>query len=376
MNCDSNRNQHFEIEALRAERDELKQIFNDLQASIGLMPIRDVSFHPESARLSFLNASAQTAHRSSHLQIHPDDCELLKAHSASDHASVELRLATQGLASFILVLRKNTGNARWASGLLANIREPRHLIEAVSAKSRLADLGERTSAIVHEIRQPLFTIAMANENLRLMLDTPGALKSRMQKSVARIADQVARAQNIVQRTLSYVSTNGAESQFTDLPLTLANTVEFLDSFFESDSIQVRLDIPHETAMVALEQLEVEQLFVNVLRNAADSIRKRRQAGWEGEGEIAISAKIRDDQVLCEVADNGAGLLRREASRCFERFYTTRKESGTGLGLYICEQFVAKAGGKIELSPREVGGARIEIRLPLIAGSDIVASEPD
>jgi len=250
-----------------------------------------------------------------------------------------------------------------------DLDDARRLFDNIAARSRLADLGEQSSALAHELRQPLFSISVANENLGLMLGRPDVTPAQLEKSIARIAEQVRRAQVIIDRTLAYASGNGPGAVRADVALAANNAVEFLTPLFDAADIEIDIRGSRAPAPVGLCQVETEQVFVNILRNAAESIEMRRETGWVGSGRITIDTGLDDGdggQVICAIADNGAGIAGEAASSVFQPFFTTKPRIGTGLGLHICRRVLDKVGGTVDLVPGENEGVRVEIVLPLLA----------
>lgn len=246
--------------------------------------------------------------------------------------------------------------------------DARQLFDTLAAKSRLADLGEQSSALAHELRQPLFSISVANENLRMMLGRSDMTRTQLDKAIGRIAEQVERAQTIIDRTLAYASGNGPGAVSADIGLAASNAVEFLRPLFETADIEIDDRGAHVHARIGLCQVETEQVFVNILRNAAESIESRREAGWRGAGRIAIRITMQGMGIHVAVTDNGAGLSGDTARAVFQPFFTTKPRIGTGLGLHICRQVLGKVGGVVSLLPGESEGAQVEIKLPLPQGA--------
>jgi len=246
--------------------------------------------------------------------------------------------------------------------------EIQHLFEGMAAKARLADLGEQSSELAHELRQPLFSIAIANENLRLLLERGDAMHPQLGKAIERIAEQVQRAQTIIDHTLAYASGNSRGVVSADFGCAARDAVRVLAPLFDKTDIEVEQCRTPVPANVGLCQIEAEQVLVNILRNAAESIEARRETGWQGRGHIAIRLDIAENTLRCVISDNGAGLSGDLARVAFQQFFTTKPRNGTGLGLHICRQVLAKIGGTVELSPGEVEGARVTIELPLLGGS--------
>jgi two-component system NtrC family sensor kinase len=103
--------------------------------------------------------------------------------------------------------------------------------------------------------------------------------------------------------------------------------------------------------------ELEQVFLNLLLNAADAI----GAG----GTIRITTSLEGDRVRVDVADDGAGIAPENLPRVFDPFFTTKPVGeGTGLGLSICYEIVERHGGEIEVSSELGHGTVFSIRLPL------------
>ena len=240
------------------------------------------------------------------------------------------------------------------------------LFDLLAVKARMADLGEQSAALAHELRQPLFSIAVANENLRMMLGRSDMTRGQLEKATARIAQQVERAQTIIERTLAYAAGRTADGLGADISLASGNAVEFLQPLFEAENIEIDDNTAHLHATVALCQVELEQVFVNILRNAAESIAARREGGWQGIGRITMRFHRKTDSVTCTVSDNGAGLSKEVAREVFAPFFTTKARAGTGLGLHICRQALNKVGGSIRIAPEDRTGARVELELPLAA----------
>lgn len=236
--------------------------------------------------------------------------------------------------------------------------------DTIAARARLADLGEQSSALAHELRQPLFSIAIANENLRMMLALGTGKQAQIAKAVERIAEQVQRAQTIIDHTLAYASGNSLGKVSSDLGLSAGNAIRFLRPLFDASGIEIDDRDAHVRAEVGLCQIEAEQVFVNILRNAVESIEARQEGGWTGAGRIVIRFDVGDGRVMCRISDNGGGLSGDLGSSAFEPFFTTKPRVGTGLGLHICRQVLGKVDGRVRLDPGEAEGACVTIDLPV------------
>jgi two-component system sensor histidine kinase KdpD len=121
---------------------------------------------------------------------------------------------------------------------------------------------------------------------------------------------------------------------------------------------VRTDVSKDLSLVPMDDVLVEQVFINLLENAT----KYTPAGTE----IDIRAWAEDDRLMVEVADRGPGLGPGEESRIFEKFYRAAppESRGAGLGLTICRAIVEAHGGRIWAQNRPDGGAAFRFFLPI------------
>ena len=121
------------------------------------------------------------------------------------------------------------------------------------------------------------------------------------------------------------------------------------------AVKIQTTLPSEPAIVQADPLRIEQIIVNLLRNALDAVRSR------DEREIKILL-VEGEMILLSIEDNGAGL--KDPDKLFEPFYTTKKPGeGLGLGLAISAGFAAELGGRLVARNAPDGGAVFELLLP-------------
>jgi two-component system C4-dicarboxylate transport sensor histidine kinase DctB/two-component system sensor histidine kinase TtrS len=247
---------------------------------------------------------------------------------------------------------------------MATIKPAARLLRSVAAGRQITELSQSSSMLAHELRQPLFTISMASENLRLLLDRPDTDRQRMRQVASRIAEQVERAQAIIDTTLSTAAGRTEPHDPVDMFEAAASALQIVQSLPSGRDVAFTLQNPGRGLLVGTTRIELEQVFVNLLRNGVESIAQRREAGWSGQGEIDLIVAEQGGEACCVIEDNGAGISAVAAKALFKPFATT-KAKGNGLGLLICRNIVARCGGALKLVPRGSQGARAEVRLPLV-----------
>jgi signal transduction histidine kinase len=126
---------------------------------------------------------------------------------------------------------------------------------------------------------------------------------------------------------------------------------------DASGVELSLDLAAQLPNVAMDEPQLRQALLNLLRNA-------REAMPEG-GVAKLEATRYESGVRIQVHDEGAGIGDEDREHVFDLFYTT-KERGTGLGLPLTQQIVVAHGGSIACKPRHPHGTTFEVWLPAVA----------
>jgi len=347
------------------QRRRLRDVFRELQQTIGFHVMSDVKYDPDARALTFRDVSLDGAGTQRTLIVHPTDHVLFEQIATTADSLIEFRQTTEDDQNQMLSLRESTGRFQWASGLLITLRQPKRMRELLLHQARLVDLGGMASAIGHELKQPLFTISMAAQSAQLLLqaeqaDTIEAAKERLN----RVVNQVGRAQIIIDRIVSYGRISLTGDDQADVVDAIQSACMFLQPMLDREAITALHDDAANYA-VNVPRVALEQVMVNALRNAIEAHVQARATGVN-HGAATVSFRIRQDNgiVTVSVCDNGVGIDPIAVTSAFEPFITTKANSGgSGLGLFVIKQIVMEAGGKVELLPNPTGGAILEIDLP-------------
>jgi signal transduction histidine kinase len=348
----------------------------DLHDHMGLKVLEDVVFTSATARLEFVEVEPSGTRVARSMQVRADDIAQFEQ-VTSFETGFEFRTTMQsGLESNLIILHGMEKSGYWKSGTLMPLRNPRHLTEALASKIRLADVGRASTSICHELKQPLFTISIAAESAKLLLLRSLAASPEPGMAIQqidRIAEQIARAHEIIEQTIVYARQDQADSIAADVAEAIHKSHAFLLEELRSKCITVRFELEAGPYQAAITRIGLEQVLVNAFQNAIDSIEARRAQGWAGEGEICVRLAERSGWIQCMVADNGIGLTPGEANSAFLAFFSTKAETGTGLGLYVSRQIIEKAGGSIRLAALPQG-AMLELVLVPAASAPEIQSE--
>jgi two-component system, OmpR family, sensor histidine kinase KdpD len=239
-------------------------------------------------------------------------------------------------------------------------------LETESERLRTALL----SSLSHDLRTPLASIEGAASSL---LHAPENLPAEIRRELAdTVLEESRRMSRLVANLLDMVrvETGGLTVKKIWQPLEEALGVALLRLEDRLRSHPVRTQLPHDLPLVPIDELLIEQVFINLLENAA----KHTPA----ETPITISAWRDDGAVIVEVTDCGAGIPVGMEEAIFQKFYrapSADHSTGAGLGLTICRGIVAAHGGRIWVKPQDGGGAAFQFSLPL-EGPPVVPMPPD
>lgn len=208
------------------------------------------------------------------------------------------------------------------------------------------------SAVSHDLKTPLAAVmGSATQVLR----EPG-LPPSARGQVENVRDEAERLSRLVHNLIETTRLeSGVELRKEPLPLeeVLGSALDHAARALGDRT--VKADLPEDLPLVPVDAVLLEQVFVNLLENAA--------VHASGAGPIEVSARREGDGVVVDVSDRGPGLPPGDLRRVFDKFYHG-KGGGAGLGLAICRAVVEAHGGSIEAANREGGGARFRFRLPL------------
>jgi two-component system C4-dicarboxylate transport sensor histidine kinase DctB len=251
-------------------------------------------------------------------------------------------------------------NARLQREIAERQKAEKNLEEAeqsLAQSQKLAALGEMSAAVSHELNQPLAAMKTYLAGARLLLDRRRFAEAG--SSFQRIDDLIERMGAITRQLKSYARKGGDAFEPVDLRDALKGGAH---DHGAADCApcgwRSRRTLPRRPVMVLADRLRLEQVIINLLRNALDAMKDNEKR------EIDLLIAEGDEAVL-SVRDNGTGI--EDLETLFEPFYTTKKPGeGVGLGLAISSGIVSDLGGRLTARNPDAGGAVFEIRLPLLA----------
>ncbi|MEH6814250.1 MAG: ATP-binding protein, partial [Motiliproteus sp.] len=214
---------------------------------------------------------------------------------------------------------------------------------------RVAILGELSSDLAHELNQPLAAINSYAEGGIVRID-PAKDDQGIAGLLGRISREAQRGASIIERIRGFARRDSIKRTPTDLRVLVRETLSLLDYELKKYPLDLHLQLPEKPVVVAVDGIQVQQLLVNLIRNAMEAM---TDAGNAYRLRIAVSDGA-DKRVLIEVEDSGAGLGDIPLQTLMKPFYSTKPE-GLGLGMAICKRIVEAHGGDIAMQPGSQGG---------------------
>ncbi len=227
--------------------------------------------------------------------------------------------------------------------------------QTLAQSSKLAALGEMSAAVSHELNQPLAAMKTYLAGARLLLG-----RNRPEEAIGsfqRIDDLIERMGAITKQLKSYARQGAREFQPVDLGEALASALAMMEPQLRQRQVRINRAIPPEPVQVMGDRVRIEQVMINLLRNALDATRNVADA----EVDILLA---KGETAILTVRDNGPGI--EDLDDLFEPFYTTKQPGdGVGLGLAISSGIVSELGGRLTARNAASGGAVFEMQLPIL-----------
>jgi two-component system sensor histidine kinase DctS len=236
----------------------------------------------------------------------------------------------------------------------------RRQIEAMAHHARLTMLGEVASTLAHELNQPLTAIASYNAGvLNSLMRTP-APDDKLVRALQRVGEQAAHAGAIVQRIREFLTRREPRLEPCDLNAVVRGAVALLKRELQRQQVEVQLHLDERLREIVADHVLVEQVIVNLVRNAGDAL-----AGRPAPRRIEVSTSRSADArfVRVDVCDNGPGLQGRRIEALCAPFYSTKAE-GMGMGLAICRSIIEAHRGEFDATEARGGGACFSLTLPV------------
>jgi len=235
-----------------------------------------------------------------------------------------------------------------------DITEFKALEKKFYESQKLAAIGQLSAGIAHEVRNPLSSIKMSLQVLEKRMQPEGNDLKRF-----KIAQrEVEHLETLVNDILMYSKPSDPVKKPSNIEQIVDHALAMTENNIVEKHIRVKKAFPDGLPSLAVDPAMLEQMFLNIYRNAIDAM--------EDGGTLSISARQENNRIRVAISDDGCGISRDDMPHIFNPFFT-RKSTGTGLGLTQIKKIVDMHQGSIEMSSEEGKGTRVDIGFPLETG---------
>lgn len=225
--------------------------------------------------------------------------------------------------------------------------------------ARADSLTVMSVGIAHELNQPLTAASnyLAAALRWLERGDEAAARVQVRAAIEEAAAETQRAGGILRSLRDFIDRGETGRAEIPLPLLVSETVALMRVARGGEELPLTLDFPAYPVTVLADRMQLQQVLVNLLRNAIEATEGQKERG------LGISLTISGDQARLAVLDRGPGLAREVRARLFEPFVST-SANGMGMGLSICRTIMEAQGGRITAHDRPGGGTAFVLLLPL------------
>jgi two-component system, LuxR family, sensor kinase FixL len=233
--------------------------------------------------------------------------------------------------------------------------------EGLLFTSRSLTVSEMGSVLAHELNQPIGATANLLRGLKLRLARRHPDDTDELAALDKAVQQVTYASQIIGRVREYTQSRQPKTERLDLVELVHQSLGLLDWDLQREAVRLVLRLPLQPVPVQGDAVMLQQVLINLLRNALDALRLDRPA----EPLIDIELIVDGARAELRVGDNGPGITPQTEARLFVPFSST-KPNGMGLGLSICRSLIEMHQGRLWFTRRDAGGCCFHFALPVVA----------
>ncbi len=241
--------------------------------------------------------------------------------------------------------------------------------ERAQNSSRLITMGEMASSVAHELNQPLTAINNYCNGMVSRIKAKQISEEDLLSALEKTARQAQRAGQIIQRIRSFVKRSEPNRTPSEISLMVDEAVELAEIELRRFNVRLNHYVAARLPVIMVDPILIEQVLVNLLRNAAESIDMALRQTSDRIVELRVVPRLMEEKPVVEfsVLDTGKGLSPEVMGRLYEAFYST-KADGMGIGLSLCRSIVESHMGRMKAeniyNGEAVVGCRFSFWVPL------------
>ncbi len=241
-------------------------------------------------------------------------------------------------------------------GVHRDLSEKRTLEKQLVQTQKMESMGTLAAGIAHEVGNPLASIsALVQVSQRYTTD------NLVKEKLELVKNQITRISKIIRDLVDFSRPSNYELQQIDINKNIKEAVEIIKVGAKAKDVYFQLDLDEKIPALPLVADQIQQVFVNILLNAVDSLNESNKK----EQIISIKSSLSNEEVAVTFFDNGTGIKDEHLPKIFEPFFTTKKEGkGTGLGLWVSYGIIKSFQGDIKVKSNFGVGTTFILTLPI------------
>ncbi len=270
-----------------------------------------------------------------------------------ESSNTQLRLANEEMEERVEIRTKELtlSNKRIIEEMSEKEVATQELIKTkdqLNQKEKLANVGQVSSNIAHELRNPMSAIRNSTYLLRLKLEKDDKLLEHLEI----IDHEISRSDEVIQRLLEITQGGDLKKTITDLESLADEAMSYANV---SKTCELEVNFTPENFTLKLDKLLFKQVLFNIFLNSIQAM----PDGGKIQMEVCRSSS---EMIKIDISDEGEGIDKNKITKIFNPLYTD-KDEGVGLGLSLCKDLISRHGGTIKATSEKSRGATIEIELP-------------
>jgi two-component system, NtrC family, sensor kinase len=270
---------------------------------------------------------------------------------------IDLQISDGGSRRVVLsanLTAEDAGLRRTIHFLVKDIEQQQLMRAQLAQADKLASIGELSSGIAHEINNPLGVILGFTQ---LMLRNKKE-DTNLCTDLKTIEKHTRHCKSIVEDLLNFARTSAPKKALSDIHAIITDVIHFIQQHTSAVQIQINQTFDPGIGLLLLDEKKIKQVLINLIMNA------RHAVGAQGVITVTTKVDSLSDDVIVQVIDNGSGIERKNISRIFDPFFSTKPTGeGTGLGLSVSYGIIKNHGGHIAVTSEPGEGTTFTVKLP-------------